>query len=120
MSNCKICFKKDVCRYNDGVNSYCKSDFGCPHYKDRSKFVDLPCKVGGTVYVIDIVEYEIDEAGNNEYLIAPCTVSCIILLDDKIQIKCRETNNYIWTFKKDVFITQQEAETALKEREKNG
>ena len=119
---CKTCINYDVCSKHS-ANCDRGSDY-CKMYKDRSKFVDLPCKVGDTVYVIDIVEYEIDEAGNNEYLIAPCTVSCIILLDDKIQIKCRETNNYIWTFKKDVFITQQEAETVLKklnkEREKNG
>lgn len=41
MASCKDCICEKVCRYNDGVNEYCKGN--CPYFKDRSKFIELPC-----------------------------------------------------------------------------
>ena len=78
-----------------------------------------PCKVGDTVFIHDIIEYEIDEAGNNQYLIVPCTVVEIILHKNKIQVKCKESRDCIWTIKENAFITKEAAEAALKEREQN-
>lgn len=48
MASCKDCLCEIVCKYNDGVNEYCKGN--CPHFKDRARFVELPCKVGDKVY----------------------------------------------------------------------
>lgn len=48
MASCKDCLCEIVCKYNDGVNEYCKGN--CPHFKDRTRFVELLCKVGDTVY----------------------------------------------------------------------
>lgn len=43
MASCKDCLCEIVCKYNDGVNEYCKGN--CPHFKDRNRFIELPCAV---------------------------------------------------------------------------
>ena len=78
--------------------------------------VVLPCKVGDTVYLNDIVEYEIDDAGNNQYLTVSGTVTSITICGDKkIKIKCKESGNCIWILGETAFLTQEAAETALNE-----
>lgn len=135
MSNCKTCLKKDVCRYNDGVNSYCKSDFGCPHHKDRSKFIEFPCevkdlidKVIGHNEIVAIWErrkgeegryhfflwqgmaWEIpDEYLNRTFLKIFGTVPDSILKADTVNIAVTP-----------IVKSAKEAEKASKEREKNG
>ena len=42
MSKCTNCLSEKVCRNNDGHNLYCKDDYVCPHYIDRSEWVHLP------------------------------------------------------------------------------
>lgn len=32
MSKCNECLSEKVCRYNDGINLYCKDDYRCPHF----------------------------------------------------------------------------------------
>lgn len=34
LSKCMLCLHKQVCRYNDGVNEWCKSTYKCPHFND--------------------------------------------------------------------------------------
>lgn len=29
-----LCLHKQICRYNDGVNEWCKSTYKCPHFND--------------------------------------------------------------------------------------
>ena len=36
MSACKNCLKILVCKYNDGHNFYCKEDYQCPHFLDKT------------------------------------------------------------------------------------
>lgn len=43
MSKCIDCLSEKVCRYNDGINLYCKNDYVCPHFTDRSEWIHLPC-----------------------------------------------------------------------------
>lgn len=64
MSTCKDCIHGDVCKAHviEGVGI----DFttfeklieknGCNQFKDRSKFIELPCKVGDTVYFINALK----------------------------------------------------------------
>lgn len=56
MSTCKDCLHIEACKAYEiaGGNDpteFC-SDFDCQFFKDRSKFIELPCKVGDTVYFI--------------------------------------------------------------------
>ena len=50
---CKNCIKADVCKIAKEFKKEPADGMyieGCEHFKDRSKFVELPCKVGDTVY----------------------------------------------------------------------
>lgn len=29
-----LCLHKQICRYNDGVNEWCKATYKCPHFND--------------------------------------------------------------------------------------
>ena len=42
----------DVCRYNGGANEWCKHPEKCEHFKHRTRFTELICDVGDTVYKI--------------------------------------------------------------------
>lgn len=68
MTNCKECIREIVCKYNDGVNEYCKGN--CPHFKDCTRFVELPFDIGSIVFLIEGEphDYEIDG-----YLFLGCT-----------------------------------------------
>ena len=55
MANCAECVHVEVCKdYINAVlgdvdeSQMCGDD--CEFYKDRSRFVELPCKVGDTIY----------------------------------------------------------------------
>lgn len=109
MTNCKDCTHRDVCRYNDGVNKWCKGD--CPHFKDCNQVVEFPCKVGDTVYYI---------GGLQNALIKPAVVERVIIHRDRIE-ELGVTNNGTY-FENDFnifFLTREEAEKHLKERENN-
>lgn len=41
MSKCKKCLSEQVCRYNDGINLYCKDDYDCPHFAHKDDYVEL-------------------------------------------------------------------------------
>ena len=119
MASCKDCMHEKVCDYYAGdLNE--EGAEKCVCFKDRNRIVELPCKVGDTVYVID-------DMGDEEYSVAPCTISAI-------RYECKETDRKIiimtesflapftnsWVLGKTVFLTREEAERTLKERENNG
>lgn len=62
MLTCKDCIHFEVCdEYHKGywgsaaitpTNIDQTETDNCPHFKDRSKFIELPCKVGDIVYFI--------------------------------------------------------------------
>lgn len=69
MAACKDCVHVDVCcSYLSTAYNKCKlatPDFKllkniecdeCQHFKDRSRFVELPCKVGDMVYCLTLPE----------------------------------------------------------------
>ena len=58
MASCKDCMHEEVCNiFLDCLNEYDAEK--CVYFKDRNRFVELPCKVGDTVYELDIfTDYE--------------------------------------------------------------
>lgn len=58
MKTCKDCIHNSVCslwRREEGQDAkfYAETEDGeCEHFKDKSRFVELPCKVGDTAYWI--------------------------------------------------------------------
>ena len=133
MSSCKECLYDKICMYQFNTPNITL----CPNFKPKSRFVELPCEVGHTVYVI----------GKNK--VKETTVGEIIILKpDEIHIslyfgceyECEECPFNTWKqdysgeyscdgeygqndvtnkdFGKTVFLSREEAEKALKEREK--
>lgn len=105
MSNCKECVHETLCKYNDGVNLWCKNDYVCPRFKDKALNVQLPCKVGDTVYYYSFFSSAIIEG----------TVQRIII--DKTGV-ILDTGNRRLNNAEDIgikfFLTREEAEQALK------
>ena len=93
--HCKVCTQ----HYADIRN--------CADFADRSEWVHLPCKVGDKVYqtdgirIYESVIYEINITSNNTI----CITGNIAFDETAIG--------------KIIFLTREEAEKALKEREKN-
>lgn len=120
MASCKDCLCVDVCKmrsdivsadyYPEILKKKFEEECNCPHFKDRTRFVELPCKVGDTVYVIEnneIIEDFVDQIGIGYY----CDGENIYQMDG---IK---TDWYFSDIGKTVFLTREEAEKALEERE---
>ena len=112
MAICKDCMHEEVCNiFLDCLNEYDAEK--CVYFKDRNRFVELPCKVGDKVYyfsdnnykqyeVCKIVGFHIDKY-RTAFKIELCGYKCLVdteFLGEKI------------------FLTREEAEQALKEREK--
>ena len=59
MATCIDCVGFDFCKNSNGTTEFYLKDIAlnnveenCPKFKDRSKFVDLKCTVGDSVYII--------------------------------------------------------------------
>ena len=105
---CEDCIHFVVC---DEVPT--KSADVCDFFKDRSRFVELPCKVGDTVYFVLRSFY-------GKTRINPEKV-CYFTIDDN-ELRIHTTAGYFTEHDMNggAFFTREEAEQALKEREENG
>ena len=129
MASCKDCVHVEVCReYVEGLaaargvrlnvkelDSVLECD-DCKHFKDCARFVELPCKVGDTVFVVEeiaeerkIIKDHVETIGIGYY-----ADGVNIYQFDGIK-----TDGYFEDFGKTVFLTREEAEQALKGRENN-
>ena len=119
MATCKDCIHYDVCYFYDGVMDLQNGD-RCSEYKDKSRFIELPCRVGDTVYVFGTFHDGIEEEIVKEFCVCE---DCILVKSDvwdgviceahqigKVVKEDYETNGY--------FLTREEAEKALAERNK--
>ena len=129
MASCKDCVHVEVCcSYLSTAYNKCKlatPDFKllkniecdeCQHFKDRAHFVELPCMVGDTVYVIESI------AGEEKIIQDHVETLGIGYYADGIsiyQFDGVKTDGYFEDFGKTAFLTREEAEQALKEREEN-
>ena len=111
MANCKECIHCAVCGFDDDEIEYTAL---CSFFQDRSRFVELPCKVGDTIFCI------IHILGETE--IVSSKVQRILFTEDDCRLIVQD-NNYIGLSVNDVgktiFLNCEEAEQALKEREIN-
>lgn len=80
MSKCENCIHYDVCldieeSLGQILNCISIKHIGCRYFKDKSLFVELPCKVGDTVYkmsrgeIIPMIVNSISFNGNCEYML---------------------------------------------------
>ena len=104
--NCENCIHRDVC----GIDVIFEKK-GCEDFKDESLFIELPCKVGDTVYIADHWGKKVQEFHVNWFTITDNGVYCWEYRDSQ------PITPDIWG--KTVFLTPEEAEQALKEANKD-
>lgn len=112
---CKDCMKSDVCKHKANLDKDPIIGMAverCEYFKDKSKFIELPCKVGDTVYLIPTYNYK-PYCGIQED-----KVQMIGITSRGIHIKARNHHefNKMYMLGKTVFLTKEEAEKALAER----
>ena len=128
MTMCKDCVHVEVCCEKNlhvavGMNiiprfKYKRIEQECKNFKDRSRFVELPCKVGDTLYTVvrgyKIREWIVTDICFSDYL--PISVMVITARDKRNSEHIRFADHYLG---KTVFLTREAAEQALKERGNN-
>ena len=120
MGSCKECYHYEVCRMHyqqkceltyetekEVRRAMLEAEKGnpiCDHFKDRSRFVELPCKVGDTVYFI--------KGGR---VMSDTVIRFVI---DRYAVKLTKSNGtdigYTTQFGERIFLTRKEAEQALR------
>lgn len=111
MDKCsKNCYHYDMCN-----GRFDCEDYGCEclDFKDKFLIVELPCRVGDTVYRIS-TQYHT----RMKYL-QETKISRIAIDDEGIWLFCRCNPIAKCVYGKTVFLTRDEAERALEECEKN-
>ena len=120
MSKCENCDKSDVCVHRATIKNDTYAYMGvkydtenCPHFKDKSLFVELPCKVGIPVFYLD------EDIESRIYSGKVCSV---IFEQDTIWIDAVYDNGLIYNHPignlgNTLFFTKEEAEKKLKEIE---
>lgn len=110
MASCKDCLCFDVCDPYKKIEADLLER--CEHFKDRNRFIELPCKKGDTVYRI---------TNYNRIMMDTVTVVNYYASIDNFFIGFRfgfSCNKH--ELGRTVFLTKEQAEQALKERENNG
>lgn len=101
MAICENCFNRELCSSISlnkiGVHIIPQDE--CCNFKDRSRFVELPCKIGTELFRIKQI--------NGKRFITNTALNSNTFWNIVIQ----------GAFGKTVFLTREEAEQALKERE---
>lgn len=133
MASCKECLCYDVCEAriaadeNYPERNYTENN-NCSNFKDRNRFVELPCKVGNAVYETVFNRDKTFSHINTHKVVG-------IHLGDFPDLRGHKRQEYLVThckmmnllsriplnkLGKTVFLTKEEAEKALEERENNG
>ncbi|MGN0444223.1 MAG: hypothetical protein ACI4F5_06385 [Acutalibacteraceae bacterium] len=129
MINCKNCIHYDVCLLEEGeIFIGAKKNGFCGKHKDKSRYIELPCKVGDMVYCINTFS-------QNDPRINKCEVDAVHITSGKnlrghkkpsyalvrnINMPSLSSRIYFEKFGITAFLTREEAERALKERADNG
>lgn len=103
MASCKDCMHEEVCNIFSGDLNEDGAE-KCVCFKDHNRFVELPCKIGDTVFVVNGFK-EIDELEVDYYVVEKNVISVGMVDDGEYEVET-------------VFLTREEAERALKESEK--
>ena len=120
---CKDCIHYDVC----GFNEYINFNEICSNFKDKSRIIESPCKIGDTVYYLDdIVDNNSCTSCENYYESGICNYPiCKKTLYGFRPAKCIKiieiiaNKDFIFNqydkFGEKIFLTKEEAEAKLKE-----
>lgn len=124
---CKECLHFEACTY---VADFFEgqldenSDEVCNHFRDLTKMIELPCKMGDTVWVCDPdddVSGYIFLGSNEDYAFLGSGINGSFNVDDICQYGFEQFKGYekgVYVVPLDeVHLTKEEAEQVLKERE---
>lgn len=106
MSRCKYCIHNTIC---DSIGMISPTG-DCGYFKDRSRFVELPCKISGDCYFIN-TNGDV-QRGTLDHIFMCSTFRDLVINDGR-----EYYNISINDFNKIIFSSREEAEQALKERE---
>lgn len=126
---CKDCIHYEVC-CDEYELAHAEN---CNNFKDKSKYIELPCKVGDTLYYLDtLVDNDkcagcsfYYEGGMGDYPNCEKTIdgnrenNCIEIKEESATLKNIFCWMYMDCFNKTVFLTKSEAEQKLKELKEN-
>ena len=127
--NCKDCIHYDVCmdyttlKESEFAQHFEGSDVLCDHFKDKSRYIELPCAVGDTVYRV-IADKRVKHPHECKVIgywyseDEPCSRIHLVryvngVFDYSMSIPLSD-------FGKTVFLTKEEAEQALLRKEDEG
>ena len=114
---CKDCIHSDVCEAleeGNGIPKVHPKLCGC--FKDKSRFIELPCKIGTKIY--DISELLMPQCYSPDMYIFDADDICISK-DNRGFIFTIDGNDYRYEdFGKSAFFSKEEAEKALKRQKK--
>lgn len=106
---CKDCIHEEACVFS----SVTESAEHCRHFTDKSRFVELPCKVGDNIYMI--------AGSGDEAFVADGRVKSIIFESECVWIYSIYTCGLTYHHKAGTdtyFFTREEAEKKLEEMKK--
>lgn len=113
---CADCIHYDVCQALEDAGQVSKiHPKQCGTYKDKSRYIELPCAVGDTVYCIQ--PFFDHDRKKYKRIIKPKVVDFVLTLPFMA-----ESEGFILKerdFGKTVFLTKEEAEQALKGGDNN-
>ena len=111
---CKDCIHYELCLDEAKCKGESLNDFNneeiedfCRFAKPKSRYIELPCAVGDTVYIVAEVSRAVIE----------CIVLGAWVCEDNCTIITHDGTIHNASFGKTVFLTKEEAETALKEKQ---
>lgn len=108
---CKDCVHYGPCGKFFGFHFSEKAEDLCPHFKPKSRFVELPCEVGSTVYFIET-------HCNKPSLIVSLVVYQIEIDRDGIWVRADDGLFHLVRRHTDYYYSREDAEKALAERRK--
>ncbi len=125
----KHCLHWEVCKLTPPeyatakYYTFCNCAEECKCFKDKSKYVELPCKVGDTVYVLNRANIP------QKMILDEPDIRCHCSDEDNLCMAlCRDKKHNICAYRlmndgsdigKTVFLTKSEAEAKLKELKEN-
>lgn len=116
MAKCENCYHYEACLNSLSENKVLNNTevFACEHYKDKSLIVELPCRVGDVVYMINALG-KIDECIIEEICTNPFSNVAVLRRTKGVR---NRIGTYFKDFSKTVFLSREDAERALEEYKK--
>lgn len=111
MATCKDCLHYEICEFLETETGIPNdiNDIDCQFFTDKSRFVELPCKIGDTVWCIRNFH---GHKHAQEGIVSEMNFT----KEMKLQIVVKYVGCGFWGEK--IFATREEAEAAIKEKEK--